>query len=346
MLSAKDGGETALTDDRLDRVLCANPRWLEDRKAVLRCRHCHGNPKELLASPTQVSFGWWASPADDFSHYLLCRRDVSAGEEGCAKRIVVSSLTQAYTDTDVVADHTYAYTAQQVDTSFNASAPSAELTISAAGSFVKVTWRVLAPGFTPAGDELFIAGDNADVFGAAFSAGSQPLTKVGDNLWEWSALVKAGTALQYKYTRGSWETVEQWGTISGLTNRVLVVTGGANGSLLVDDTATDWGAEGADDRRAAQTWRDPLVTGVEVEAAGITVHFGSPVAATGGLASVIAMADGAGRVVAGEVAQSGDTSFVFTPTAPLLSASYTITVSGVNTDVPMFQPYVATLDVP
>ena len=295
--------------------------------------------QELSASPDQLTIGWWASPADDFSHYLLCRRDVSAGEQGCAKRIVVSSLTQEYADADVLADHTYAYTAQQVDTSFNASAPSAELTISAAGSFVKVTWRVLAPDFTPAGDELFIAGDNADVFGAAFSPGSQPLTKTGDNLWEWSATVKTGTVLQYKYTRGSWETVEQWGTISGLTNRLLEVTGGSNGTLLVDDTATDWDAEGPDDRRAVQVWRDPLVTGVEVTAKSVTVHFASPVAVSGEMADVVMVTDTNGESVAGKVTQSGDDSFVFTPTRALTPGTYTVTVFAVTTDVPMFQPW-------
>ncbi len=301
--------------------------------------------QELAASTAQLTVGWWASPSADFSHYLLCRRDVSAGEEGCAKRIVVAGGEQQYTDTDVLPDHTYIYTAQQVDSSFNASAPSAELKISAASSLVKVTWRVLAPAFMPQGDKLFIAGDNASVFGAAFNPGSQPMTKAGENLWEWSALVKAGSVLQYKYTRGSWETVEQWGAISGLSNRILAVTGGANGSLLVDDTATDWGAGGPDDRRAAQTWRDPLVTGVDATRALVTVHFSSPVAPVGSLAEVVTVTDASGQRVAGEVAQNGDASFVFTPTGTLTPGTYTVTVFGVTTDVPMIQPYEMAVDV-
>ncbi|MBI3958158.1 MAG: hypothetical protein HY328_05055, partial [Chloroflexi bacterium] len=300
---------------------------------------------ELFASPDQLTLAWWALPSADFSHYLLCRRDVTAGEQGCAKRIVAESKEQEYTDTDVVQGHTYAYTAQQVDTSFNASAPSAELKISAASSFVKVTWRVLVPESTPGGDEIFIAGDSANVFGLAFSPGAQPMTKVGENLWEWSAMIKAGSVLQYKYTRGSWETVEQWGTIRGLTNRVLEVTGGSDGTLLVDDTATDWGVDGPDDRRATQNWRDPLVTGVEATAEGLAVHFNSPVAVGGSLADVVAVTDASGQRVAGDVVQSGDSGFVFTPTGALAAGAYTVTVFGVTTDVPMVQVYEVVVDV-
>ena len=300
---------------------------------------------ELFASANQITVEWRASRSPDISHYLLCRRDVTAGEEGCAKKIVVNEQFREYTDTDVLQDHTYAYTVQQVDTSFNASEPSDVLEATAAVSFVEVTWRVLVPPFTPTGDEIFIAGDNADIFGAAFSPGTQPLTKVGDNLWEWKATIKEGTVLLYKYTRGSWEAVEQWGTIRGFTNRQLEVTAGADGTLLVDDTAIDWGAEGPDDRRAVQNWRDPLVSAVEATPAGVTVFFAGPVAATAPLEQIVAVTDGSGQPVAGSVSQSGDATFVFTPTAALAAGRYTVTVFGVNTDVPMFQPWQGDVEI-
>lgn len=69
---------------------------------------------------------------------------------------------------------------------------------------VDVTWRVRVPPATPPDDLIFIAGDNGSVFGASYNPGLQPLTPVGDNLWEWSATVQEGTPLLYKYTRGSW----------------------------------------------------------------------------------------------------------------------------------------------
>lgn len=300
---------------------------------------------ELFASANQITVEWRASRSADLSHYLLCRRDVTAGEEGCAKLILVDRESREYTDTDVLQDHTYIYTVQQVDTSFNTSEPSDELEVTAAVSFVDVTWRVLVPEFTPQNDEIFIAGDNAEIFGAAFSAGIQPLTKVGENLWEWTATIKEGTVLQYKYTRGSWETVEQWGTIRGYANRTLEVTAGADGTLLVDDTATDWGAEGSDNRRATQNWRDPLVTSVESTTENIAVYFNSPVVATVPLGSVVVVADSSGQPVAGEVTQSGDAHFVFTPTAPLTAGGYTVTVAGVSTDTPMIQPWQGVVEI-
>ena len=81
-----------------------------------------------------------------------------------------------------------------------------------------VTFRVLVPDATPADDIVFIAGDDPAVFGAAYNPSLQPMTPVGDNMWEWTAQVRAGTPLLYKYTRGNWETVEQWGAISGYGN--------------------------------------------------------------------------------------------------------------------------------
>ncbi|MGB5051144.1 MAG: alpha-amylase family glycosyl hydrolase [Caldilineaceae bacterium] len=301
--------------------------------------------EEVFASTNQITVGWRASRSADLSHYLLCRRDVTAGEEGCAKKIIVNRDIREYTDTDVLQDHTYAYTAQQVDTSFNASDPSDELEITAALSFVDVTWRVLVPASTPPDTEIFIAGDNAGVFGAAFGADAQPLTKVGDNLWEWTATIKEGTLLQYKYTRGTWDSVEQWGTIRGFNNRTLEVMAGADGTQSVDDTATDWGAEGPDDRRAVQTWRDPLVTDVEGTKDAVTVHFASSVAPLAALSDVIQVANATGQLVLGTVAQSGDASFVFTPTGALAPGTYTVTVFGVTTDVPMAQPYESALKV-
>ena len=45
--------------------------------------------------------------------------------------------------------------------------------------------------------------------------------------------------VQYKYTRGSWETVEHWGEIVGTVNRSITITYGADGVQLVDDTSLD-----------------------------------------------------------------------------------------------------------
>ena len=190
---------------------------------------------------------------------------------------------------------------------------------------------------------IFIAGDSADVFGGSYNPSLQPMTPVGDNLWEWSATVQEGTKLLYKYTRGSWETVEKWGEITGMANRQMEVVAGPDGTMLVDDTATDWGGDGPDDHRAVQAWRDPLVALTEPAAGSSgpveSVRAEFTVAVTAGdLSQVITVTDAGGAAVAGSVAQEGK-AFVFTPAQPPAPGDYTATVRDVQTDTPMVNPY-------
>ncbi len=214
----------------------------------------------LSRSGSQLSFAWRLSRPADIYNFRICRTEIdteiSTGETGCATRIDVPKETTVYTDTAVTAGSTYTYTVQVVDTSFNVSVPSQPITLTAASSLVDVTWRVLAPATTPPDDLVFIAGDDATVFGGAYNPALQPMTPVGDNLWEWTTSVPEGTRLQYKYTRGSWDSVEEWGSIRGFTNRQLQIVAGPDNTMLVDDTATDWGAAGPDDRRGVQAWSD------------------------------------------------------------------------------------------
>jgi len=273
---------------------------------------------------------------------------LTAGEEGCAVRVDVPKATTIYTDTTVTTGNTYVYTVASVDTAYNVSEPSAPITLTAELSMVDVTWRVLVPAETPPDDTIFIAGDNAEAFMAPYNPSLTPMTPAGDRLWEFTATLREGTTLLYKYTRGSWETVEQWGAISGFGNRNLTVVKGPDGTQLVEDTATDWGAEGPDDHRAIQFWRDPLVTAVTPapDSSGaapetITAEFAILVSPIGGeVSQVIAVTDAAGSPVAGMVAQSSGRAFTFTPDAPLAAGAYTVTVFNVEQTAPMVAPYV------
>jgi Bacterial Ig-like domain len=172
----------------------------------------------------------------------------------------------------------------------------------------------------------------------------QPITPTVDGLWEWTATVKEGKALQYKYTRGSWEQVEQWGTITGTENRHVTIVDQGDGKMLIDDTATDWGTSGADDHRAIQGWRDPLVASVGPAANSITatktitVTFTLDVKATD-LANVISVKDSSGKAVAGDVKANGQRSFIYSPKQPLKAGKYEATVTGVESDVKMSAPY-------
>ncbi len=292
-----------------------------------------------------VALGIRASRTPDLHAFRICRTDLTVAEAECATRVDVAAATQVYTDTAVTTGHTYVYTVQAVDNAFNTSESSRPITLTAATVVVPVTFRVLVPAATPANDIVFIAGDDPDVFGAAYNPGLQPMTPVGDNLWEWTAQVRAGTPLLYKYTRGTWETVEQWGAISGYGNRSLVVAPGADGGLLVEDTATDWGADGPDDHRAIQAWRDPLAAAMTPapDSRGpapdaITVEFTILVQPSGG-EPVIVVTDATGAEIAGTVERSEDSTFVFTPAAPLAPGVYTATAFNVAQTTGMVAPY-------
>jgi glycosidase len=297
---------------------------------------------EVFASPTQIVVEWRVSRTADLHHYRVCRRDFTAGEgDPCAREFIVPRESQILTDTAVIVDHLYEYQVQSVDTSFNRSEPSDVITVTAAENFVEVTFLVRVPDFTPAEDLIVIAGDNREVFGGQWNP-VQPMIEVEENVWAYTAIVKEGTPLQYKYTRGLWETVEQWDAVAGMANRPTAVVASPEGTMVIDNTATDWG-EGEDSTKAIRNWRDPLVTNVTAEDGVITVVFNSAVVPTAALDTVITLADASGAAIPGAVAQTDQITFTFTPTQPLLADSVTVTVFNVATDVAMMRPFEAVI---
>ncbi|HLJ68475.1 MAG TPA: type I pullulanase [Chloroflexota bacterium] len=122
------------------------------------------------------------------------------------------------------------------------------------GKPVTVTFRVLVPSNNPPGDKVYIAGSIPQL--GPWDPGIRPMQNAGNGVWTVSVQIAGGTKLQYKYTRGSWATVESWGTITGLANRTVSITAGADGTQTINDTATDWGKPGPDDHRGVQKWAD------------------------------------------------------------------------------------------
>jgi hypothetical protein len=209
---------------------------------------------------------------------------------------------------------------------------------------VAVTFRVLAPPGTPADATLYVPG-NIDQLGP-WDPGKVAMTNRGDGIWEATVSVLDGTDIQYKYTRGTWETVEDWGSIVGTTNRDVVVDGGITQTMLVDDTSTQWGVPGVPDNHLAiQYWRDPLVVSTAATSTAVTVKFQRDIQPTG--------ADYAGSVEvsgqAGTVAETEPGTLVWTPSAPLPAGTYTVTVDQVSSTgpggVPIRKPYTFTFAI-
>jgi len=214
---------------------------------------------------------------------------------------------------------------------------------------VAVTFRVLAPPGTPPDATLYVPG-NIDQLGP-WDPAKQAMVNRGNGIWEATVSVLDGTDIQYKYTRGSWETVEDWGSITGTNNRSVTVDGGITQKMLVDDTATSWGAPGVPDTHLAiQYWRDPLVVSTAPAGGGsgpapaaVTMKFERDIQPTGADYTGSVTVTGPAGGVAGSAAETDPGTLVWTPAAALGAGSYSVSVSGVSSTgpggVPIRQPY-------
>ena len=214
---------------------------------------------------------------------------------------------------------------------------------------VAVTFRVLAPPGTPADATLHVPG-NIDQLGP-WDPGKQSMTKRGNGVWEATVSILDGTDLQYKYTRGTWETVEDWGSIVGTTNRGVTIDGGITQTMLVDDTSTEWGVPGVpDDHLAVRYWRDPLVVSATGTDSAVTVRFQRDVdPAVAGYVGAITV-EGLSGTVPGTIAETAPGTLVWTPAETLPPGVYTVTVDRVSSTgssgVAMRRPYSFPFTVP
>ncbi|AEV84620.1 glycoside hydrolase family protein [Actinoplanes sp. SE50] len=213
---------------------------------------------------------------------------------------------------------------------------------------VAVTFRVLAPPGTPPDATLYVPGSIAQL--GPWDPGKQAMTDRGGGVWEATVSILDGTDLQYKYTRGTWDRVEEWGSITGTDNRSVSVDGGLSHTMLVDDTSTAWGdASVPDSHKAIRYWRDPLVVTTEATARAVTVRFERDIRPTGADYSGSVTVAGPSGTVAGSVAEPSPGTLVFTPGAALPAGTYTGTVTGVTSavsdGVPIQKPYTFTFAI-
>jgi glycosidase/methionine-rich copper-binding protein CopC len=319
---------------------------------------------DYAASSLTVSWGA-ASAADGVAEYRVYR-GTSPGGEGATPIAIVPAGTLSYVDGSVGAGQTYYYVVRAFDGALNGSAPSNEVSHKVEPKVVQVTFRVKVPSFTPAADTVFITGQSAGVtpdplcnFCGGTASTAMHETAPGSRIWEITLGIPDGTKIEYKYTRSSYDYVEEWGTIAGFTNRVVATVrpnSPTDLTRLYDDTSdtiTD------DNHRAVQNWRDALVASTSpadgaVGAAppAIRVTFNWDVKPDGAdFTSAIAVTSG-GAAVAGTITHDAATSsLIFTPASPLTAGSYTVTVDHVvsitqqNDGIKIRTPYTFTFTV-
>jgi len=183
-------------------------------------------------------------------------------------------------------------------------------------------------------------------------------TAAGSHIWQITLGIPDGTPIQYKYTRSTYDYVEEWGSIRGFTNRVATVAAASPTDLtqLFDDTSD---ANPDDNHKAVQNWRDALVTGT-VPASGasgpapaaITATFNWDVKPDGTDFSNAIVVTLGGAAVAGTISHdSAAQSLTFTSSAPLTVGTYTVTIDHVvsltiqNDGIKIRIPYVFSFTV-
>jgi hypothetical protein len=161
-------------------------------------------------------------------------------------------------------------------------------------------------------------------------------TAPGSHIWQITLPIPDGTPIQYKYTRGTYDYVEEWGTIRGFTNRVATVGANSPSDLtqLFDDTSD---SNPNDNHKAVQNWRDALVIATNpangssgAALPGIAVTFNWDVKPDGtDFSNAIAVTLG-GSAVAGTISHdAANNTLVFTPTAAFTPGTYAVTVDHV-----------------
>lgn len=282
-----------------------------------------------------ITLAWQAVP--DAAEYWLYRSTTAGSYD--EPLIKVTAPITTYKDLEVNPDTTYFYKVKALDASLNRSLDSNEVSKKTEPKMVNVTFRVLVPDETIG--TVYIAGGAP--MSPEWNPGAIPMTNKGGGIWEITLTFPDGTALQYKYTRGSWERVEWWGSIVSVANRHASISYGTTGKQLIEDTATDWGS-GSDDHKAVQYWRDPLVktTAPANNSSGaapakVVVNFVreiQPLADPNNFSRAISVTLGT-AVISGTITPSAGvtTTLTWTPSAPLAAGTYTVTVFNLRSSL-------------
>jgi hypothetical protein len=194
----------------------------------------------VSASPAGVELAWDPVSGDPtLFGYEVLRGDTPGGPYS----LVGSPGSASFTDTEVVEGQTYVYVVRSVDTSFNRSSVSAEVTATAELRTVHLTFNVTVPASTDGtGRSVHIAGllDRLDGGYPQWDPGAVALTRLDATHWTIAFTGKEGTQIEYKYTLGDWDHVEKDGACGEIGNRMLTLSYGASGTQVVTDTVANW----------------------------------------------------------------------------------------------------------
>ncbi len=167
-----------------------------------------------------ITLAWDANVEPDLYGYEVYRRPLTPGA-AWVRIAAVPAAALRFRDYDVVAEAVYHYYLRAVDTSYNRSTPSGEVTGKADALMVEVTLHVTVPSFTPLADAIHITGNVANLGG--WNTAGQPLEHVDETHWTTTFELLDETVVAYLYTRGDPALFEQWtGASLPLTRTVRI----------------------------------------------------------------------------------------------------------------------------
>lgn len=97
---------------------------------------------------------------------------------------------------------------------------------------INVTLVVTVPNNTPESDSIYVAGSFNN-----WDPGATIMNRLSDTTWQRIFSASSGTEIEYKYTRGDWDTVEKDSVGAEIANRTLVID---STDLFVNDVVLAW----------------------------------------------------------------------------------------------------------
>ncbi|WP_159885192.1 alpha-amylase family glycosyl hydrolase [Paenibacillus puerhi] len=193
----------------------------------------------------------WTPSDDTAAGYDIYRK---AGSETTFRKIATLDKTAvSYIDYAVSNDTTYVYRVAAFDQAYN-RAFSAEQAVTPRLVMVDVTLRLHIPPYTPTSDDIYIAG-SLNGWNSSGTKLSVPSGATDRNVVEYSFKMMAGKSIDYKYTRGSWDTealtshsrqsndttdLGNWAYSSTDTNMQLTIANQGGNKMIVDDYVLRW----------------------------------------------------------------------------------------------------------
>lgn len=276
-------------------------------------------------SASAISLTWAPNTDADLAGYEVYREAVAT--PGYTK--IASTTATSYSDTAVTAGTSYNYYVKAFDTSFNRSSASSSVLATAQLRYVDITFNVTLPAFTPAGT-VYIVGNIPELGG--WNPAAEATTGSGATR-TFVLHVLDGTAFEYKFTRGTWETVEKIADGSGEITHQWTADYGMAGTQTVNVTV--------------QNWRDPIVTAHTPAANATDVPTSATITVTWSQAmpaNTSFTVSSPGGSVAGTFAHDGGTNTTtFTPAQALANGTvYTVAVAGAQSSAMNMQQVPAT----